>query len=425
MTAMRPAHRSLDTTSGPGAGGTIRLLRQSGTPPERPRGAPPRLLGLLLAAAFVSSGSGVAAAAGEQATPLVLSVAKRLIPVLGSDGLYHAIYELELRNMTRRRVVVQHVDVLDARTDSVVLSLDGAEVARRLVVRQEAPAPGALEASQAGILYLHLALESKLDIPDRLAHDLVVVADAFGTTPIRFAGGHVRLASATELLLEPPLKGKGFVAGDGCCDSVRHVRATLPINGELFTAQRYAIDWEKVDDQNRIAVGDLGRPSSYHIYGEPAYAVAPAEVVEAVDGLPDSPPGALPSGLPIDQVDGNHVILDLGDGRYALYAHFKPGSVRVRKGERVRAGQVLGLVGTSGNSSEPHLHFHVMDGPSALASSGVPYTIRRFRSTERGVSTEAFDEAIATGRPLAVEPVQGPRARSHSIPLDLWIVDFP
>jgi peptidase M23-like protein len=92
------------------------------------------------------------------------------------------------------------------------------------------------------------------------------------------------------------------------------------------------------------------------VTGEPVYAVAEARVVTAVDGLPNTPPGALPEGIALAQADGNHVVLDLDDGRYALYAHLKPGSVRVHEGERVERGQVLGLVGTTGNSSEPHLH---------------------------------------------------------------------
>jgi murein DD-endopeptidase MepM/ murein hydrolase activator NlpD len=161
------------------------------------------------------------------------------------------------------------------------------------------------------------------------------------------------------------------------------------------------------------------------VTGEPVYAVAEARVVTAVDGLPNTPPGALPEGIALAQADGNHVVLDLDDGRYALYAHLKPGSVRVHEGERVERGQVLGLVGTTGNSSEPHLHFHVTAGPSPLASNGVPYRLRSFRSTERGVSTAAFDQAIVRGQPIEVEPVSGPPLRERVLPLDLWIVDFP
>ncbi|MGP4026486.1 M23 family metallopeptidase [Actinomadura sp. 3N407] len=70
---------------------------------------------------------------------------------------------------------------------------------------------------------------------------------------------------------------------------------------------------------------------------------------------------------------GNSVVLDLGDGVYAVFAHVRRGSVRVKKGDRVRAGDVLGEVGNSGNSSEPHLHFHLMDRPRPLAAAGLPF----------------------------------------------------
>lgn len=77
-------------------------------------------------------------------------------------------------------------------------------------------------------------------------------------------------------------------------------------------------------------------------------------------------------------MDGNHVVLDLGGGRYAFYAHLRKGSVAVHPGDRVRRGQVLAKVGNTGNTSAPHLHFHLMDGPSVLGSEGIPYVIDRF-----------------------------------------------
>jgi hypothetical protein len=251
-----------------------------------------------------------------------------------------------------------------------------------------------------------------------------VQAEAAGPLPITETGGRTRVRAPTDLVLDPPLRGARFIAGDGCCTAVRHIRATLPLNTRLFTAQRFAIDWEQLDDQRRIVVGDLTQPASYVIYGAPVFAVADALVVATLDGLPDSPPGRLPPNLPVGQADGNHVILDLGDGRFALYAHLKPGSVRVQPGQRVARGDVLGLVGSSGNSSEPHLHFHVMDGPGALTSSGVPYLIRSFRATERAVSSEAYDRAASTGQPLEVEPLHFPALHQNVLPLDLWIVDF-
>ncbi|PYK42161.1 MAG: hypothetical protein DME46_12165, partial [Verrucomicrobia bacterium] len=71
-------------------------------------------------------------------------------------------------------------------------------------------------------------------------------------------------------------------------------------------------------------------------------------------------------------VTGNYVMIDHGKGEYSFYAHLQPGSVRVHKGDRVKAGDVIGKLGSSGNSTEPHLHFHVCDSNDPLMSAGIP-----------------------------------------------------
>jgi len=87
--------------------------------------------------------------------------------------------------------------------------------------------------------------------------------------------------------------------------------------------------------------------------------------------------------ITLETVGGNHVIIDLGGGRYAFYAHLQPGSLRVILGQKVRRGEVVGLLGNSGNSTEPHLHFHLSDGNSPLASEGIPYGYDAFETVGR------------------------------------------
>ncbi len=83
-------------------------------------------------------------------------------------------------------------------------------------------------------------------------------------------------------------------------------------------------------------------------------------------------------GTTLETVGGNYIVLDLGGGRYAFYAHLQPDSLRAAVGDKVERGQVLALVGNSGNSTEPHLHFHVSDGVSPLGSEGLPYVLDSF-----------------------------------------------
>lgn len=362
-----------------------------------------------------------AAHEGVHATPLVMHIDHEPVPVKGADRRYHLVYEIQIENFTGDQVRVDRVQVLDGDDSRAVMTLDAAAAAARLVVRDRSAVPGLLGPSQLGILYLHVTADRPDEIPKALEHRLTVSSkDRTGDV----TAARTAVAPPADLVLDAPLRGERYIAGDGCCESTRHLRATLALNGNAYVAQRFAIDWEQLDARGQIYAGDPRSPGSYVIYGKPVYAVADARVVAALDGMPDSPVGALPN-LPPDRADGNHVILDLGAGRFALYAHFKPRSVRVHRGESVRSGQVLGLVGTSGNSSEPHLHFQVTDGPSSLMSNGVPYLLRTFEARQRGVSTAAFDQATVDGKSIRVEALSGSSHHEHELPLDLWICDLP
>jgi murein DD-endopeptidase MepM/ murein hydrolase activator NlpD len=114
-----------------------------------------------------------------------------------------------------------------------------------------------------------------------------------------------------------------------------------------------------------------GKLQSYTIDGKSVLAVANAVVVSVTNGFREQTPGKYPTSISLNEADGNSVMLDLGDHRYALYAHLQPGSINVSRGQTVKLGQVIGLVGDTGNSLVPHLHSQVTDGSSSLASNGL------------------------------------------------------
>ena len=347
------------------------------------------------------------------------------VAVKGSDGQYHLVYELELRNATTGNATIEQIDVLDAETNSVIASLDAVHIADRLQIGGSGPRTTSLGAAQFAVLYMHLSFSDSAAVPYAMQHritaDLEAAPPQFGTVLSRISD--VQLAPVP--VLGPPLRGSGYIAADGCCDSTRHIRALLPVNGAQWLAQRYAIDWEQIDAQNQLLVGDVSDVNSYHIYGQDVLAVADGKIIFAIDGYPDQIPGALPSGIDIAEADGNHIILDLGNGLYALYAHLQPGSVAVQTGDTIKRGQVIGRVGNSGNTSEPHLHLHVMDAPSALVANGVPYVFDEFHITGIDLAgTADFDEAALTGRPLAITPIDPPTRHINELPMDLTVVDW-
>ena len=164
---------------------------------------------------------------------------------------------------------------------------------------------------------------------------------------------------------------------------------------------------------------------NYTAYGAAVIAVDDATVVDALDELDDQVPGQLPdpSTITVRNVDGNHVVLDLGKGLYAFYAHLQRGSVRVKVGDKVKRGQLLGKLGNSGNTSAPHLHFHVMKGQSVLGSDGAPYVIDAFRLSGQ-VDVAQFDAAPTVEGEWGQHRLDPAVSRQRAFPLNLTIVDF-
>jgi hypothetical protein len=358
----------------------------------------------------------------------VQSVIGPVWPVRGSDGRYHAAYEVQLLNATTLTWNVDKVRIRaaggrrakvrawsGARVKDVMLRLSDRKLTRRI-----GPGEGAL-------LHLEFSKRRRAVIPRRLEHELVLrnAKPAGGGPPrVTEAGGRVTVVRRAPARLGPPLRGDRWVAADGCCTAPRHVWSTQPFGPHQHTAQRYAIDWERLDAQGRLWTGDETVLSNWPGYGSEVLAVADATVARAIDGLPDQVPGALPTNIAPAQADGNAVFLRLPDGRFVFYAHMIAGSLRVKPGDRVQRGQVLGLLGNSGNSSAPHLHLHVMDTNAIFAANGLPYVFDAFTITAKIASTEAFNRAEATGEPAQLGPVRaGPR--QGELPLDQVIVTWP
>ena len=156
--------------------------------------------------------------------------------------------------------------------------------------------------------------------------------------------------------------------------------ALVQVDGSDYLSERFASDFIRIDEQGRGAEGDPTRNESFFTFGEPVYAVADGRVVRTLNDVPENVPLNEPPGdqFTTSTIVGNHVVLKLRDGRFAAYGHLKTGSVRVRVGQRVRRGEVLGQVGNTGQSGGPHLHFQLSDGPDPIASEGVPHAFDRF-----------------------------------------------
>lgn len=315
-----------------------------------------------------------------------------------ADSKTHLVYELHISNYSGQTITLAHLEVLDAK---------GSELARlgqtellasvRILGTPDATATDKLNipGGKTALVYMWITLASPAAAPAALEHKLSVKV---GTYPEELSIRCARVAVGRDLpVLAAPLRGDNWVAANGPSNTSGHRRTILPIDGRARIAQRFAIDWVRSNpDGQATYTGDPLDNKNYRAYGSEALAVADGTVVETKDGIPQNIPGENSRAVPItlETVGGNHVVLDIGHGHYAFYAHLQPGSLKVKLGDHVKRGQVLGLVGNSGNSTEPHLHFHVGDSISPLGSEGLPYALDSFETKAKSGAVTKHKQEI-------------------------------
>ena len=379
---------------------------------------------------------------GAAFTALAVRPVADVDPVLGADNRIHLAYELLVVNQTHSTAQLSSVATLDAdHGDAVIGTRQGADLDR--LFRPFGGETGtALAPGEAGNVFFDVTLPAGAAVPRLIHHRFALTlqaapppqepdpqgADVPPPPPrsMTFTGVPVTVSTQQAVELAPPLQGTGWVAGNGCCDPVTvHRGALLAIDGTVFAAQRFAIDFIQLNAAGQIYAGNPADNASFPFFGTNVHAVADGTVVRVLDGQPEQTPGKLPDGQTPQTGDGNYVVLDIGNGRFAFYAHMQPHSLTVKVGDRVHTGDVLGLLGNTGNTDTPHLHFHVMDGPSPLLSNGLPYVFTHFTGrgvvTDEGTINPPFPTQPATV-PVDAAALAGPHTKQ--LPLNLEVVDF-
>jgi hypothetical protein len=379
------------------------------------------------------SGGGIAPSTAF--TPLVSTTFTTPAPVRGTDGKTHLAYELVLTAALPLPFQLERVDIRDAATHAVLQSVTGAtlaaDVTQLIHTSQDADVPppatvAPTAPSSTSVVWLDVTLPDGAAVPQRLEHVVAgTVARPGSPVPAEFPVGAVDVAKQAAPVLSWPVGAGDWYMSDGCCaDDTHHRRGLAPINGKFLVPQRFAIDFYKLDDQHRAWVGDPAQLTSYPSYRQPIVAATAGTVVAAQDGLPNNDQLPKPPPIPsIDKTVGNHVIVQFGPGQYLLYAHMDPGSVKVAIGQKVEKGQQLGLIGTSGNSTIPHLHFQVLTEPTFFPSDSTPFVFDRFELT--GQVTQRIWDDILGLQPNGTMPFAAANpggARTDEMPLDRNVV---
>ena len=203
------------------------------------------------------------------------------------------------------------------------------------------------------------------------------------------------------LIVEFPLRGEWM--------SPRTPGKRIPSHGTEQFGQKYAFDFWQVDWKRNKSKFFKGNEFKYYLKGIPLdecfcwgkeiYAPCNGKVVEAFDGYEERNKANVisdifvvlknaltfnPEKTGFQPVAGNYIIMECGENTYAFFAHLQNGSIKVRPGEKVKKKQVIANVGHSGNSTAPHLHFHIMDNVDLLKAKGIPCIFEKYELFHEG-----------------------------------------
>jgi len=330
------------------------------------------------------------------------------------------VYELHITNFDVVPLALKRVEVFaDDRNGAPILTL-AEEKLSAAMIRVGAPmtmssntaaSPAKdgriLEPGSRAVIFVWIELPADKAAPATLAHRMIFSATSGDgkTADAILERFPVPVSHDPVLTLSLPFHGGTWLAGDGPSNTTNHRRAITAVDGHIYSAERFAIDWIKVGPNGDSRHDGATRNDNWWGWGEPVLAVADGEITEVVDQYPDNTPGVLPP-VTLDNIGGNHVILKIAPNRYVTYAHLQHGSIKVRLHDHVHTGDTLALLGNSGNTTGAHLHMQVTDRSSVLEAQGVPFLFRSFTYLGPGADYE-LDKHISVPWVDSIPPGDG------------------
>lgn len=362
-----------------------------------------------------------------------------IYPVKASDKVMHVAFAMQFTNPSRSAATLQTLEVVDPAKNNAptgsnnVISIKDEDVTGQLKLFTLSPAADktsysrTLAGGQSGVMFFDLTYPNEQAVPCTIAFRArTLQPESTHGKEATMISPPLRISSQAAIVIAPPFKGDGWVNGNGCCREIGpHRFVTNPMNGTLQPSEQFAIDWIKIDKEGKAFRGDGKTSEQWLCYGTELLAVGPGTVVEVIRDLHNEVPGVAPNNLTIPQIAGNHVTLDLGSGHYAMYDHMAPGSITVHVGERVSTGQKLGLLGNTGNTTGPHLHFQISDRPSTLDTTALPFVFESmFLQGRTPLNLDDIDSYSIKGTPLPLETKNAGQLL-RSMPLSRDVVRFP
>jgi hypothetical protein len=343
--------------------------------------------------------------------------------VFGSDGRTHVEYDLVITNAFTAEVTLRSLTV--GAGDRTLLTLSGQALAAHTVTFLAGKPSAEIPPSAARLVLVDVVMphsdgrRAPARLSNRIHYSIPQDAPyraAIGSTTVH--GPVLSSARRAPLLISSPLHGSGWVAAQGCCEDPTspHRLAVLSANGTYVDAEMFDVDWVQ-EVGGSLYRGDGKQLDDYPSFGVPIYAVANGRIVSTITDRPEVPPMETnPSVRTPDDFGGNEIVEKLGSGEYGFYAHLQTDSVIVRPDQVVHAGQMIARLGNTGNTTAPHLHFGIHDGPRPLTSNSLPFEIDDY-------ALQGSLGPAPTPTHLIIGGSSGPQQRSY--PLTGSVFAFP
>lgn len=322
------------------------------------------------------------------------------VVIEGQSRLY---YELHITNFSTDTLQLERLEITDTLTATTVLALGRRDLESRLSITGAARLSGekTFSPGRSGVVYLELSLPGSNTV---LLHRLRFnrITGKAGLTGIT-AGALTPVAQPSPVVLGAPLGEGSWAAVYDPAWEQGHRRVIYTVEGKARIPGRFAIDFIRLDSLGHYARGDENQVHNWYGYGATVLAVADGVVTAVRDDFAESATLSAHPAYTADKATGNYIAMDIGQQRIAFYEHLQPGSIRVKPGQRVKKGTPVAALGFTGQTTGPHLHFHLANTASPLGAEGIPFVFEHFILSGRYEQMDDFGKKPWTPATIAAD----------------------
>jgi hypothetical protein len=327
----------------------------------------------------------------------------------GKSTIY---YELHIANFANDTLDLKGLDIINPADSLILFSVKQADLKNRIKRIGASPKednrllpPGSLS-----VIYLEFNLPRNTKV--QLLHRLELNAvHGNKKTPISVKGALIENIPDNPLIIGAPLAAGPWAAIYEPSWVTGHRRVFYTVNGTARLPGRFAIDLIKLDDKGRYASENDDLIQNWYGYGTDVLAVSDGVIASVRNDFPESPTLSGYKSPAPENATGNYISIKIEEHQFAFYEHLKPGSIKVKPGQKVKKGQVIASLGFTGQTTGPHLHLHIARENSPLGAEGIPFEFEHFKLLGSYPDLDSFGK-----KPWIQTPNAIPITKEHPAP---------